>query len=149
MFACDVVKGGTCTDDTHTCVQIPSDGARLCIGAVGFVDQCPAGWPDKIEAFDKLSDERTCSACGCEPLKCSGGQYTVGDAATCDVAGAATVVVNSTNCTPVDNILDGAAASFKPVLGKPEGVGCNGGEPGGSVVATDPVSLCCKPLNTP
>lgn len=143
VSACMVPTAGTCGENLR-CVQSPSDGARLCIGKEGE-DECPAGWPDKVPAFGKVSDQRACSACGCDTLTCSGGQYTVGDAAMCDVAGAATVVVNSTDCTEVNLILDGASASFKPVLGKLETVTCTGGEPEGSVVATDPLVFCCKP----
>jgi hypothetical protein len=118
-------------------------GEQLCIRKAG-ANACPAGWDVKVEGFGGEVDQRTCTACACNPISCSGGAYTVYEALDCNGA-YANVVVNSADCTPIPNVNGTISSSRLPALGSVVQNGCSGGgQPTGTFTGTDPVTFCCK-----
>jgi hypothetical protein len=126
--------GGTC--------QPVSPGEQYCVRKTGNND-CPGGWPNKIEAFTGENDTRACSACGCNEIACTGGSYTVYDSGACDPA-FPNVLVDTDSCVNAPDIIDESAMSFLPVLGSVVQGGCFGGSAMGSFTPTGPVTFCCK-----
>jgi len=91
-----------CEDPSQLCVKTPSPPytSQTCVMRVALsaqaLPECPVDYPNRNELYEKLTDDRACSACTCSPLNggtcagkvhltstndCSaaGSDYTMGD----------------------------------------------------------------------
>ena len=135
-------SGGMACGSNGMCAPLNA-GEQLCIRKAG-VQNCPTGWPTLVKGYTGANDERVCSACTCGPATCTGGAYTIYDGINCD-ATTGNVLVNSTTCIDVPNIIDASAMSLQPQLGTPVASTCSGGVPMGTFNPTGLVTFCCRP----
>jgi hypothetical protein len=117
----------------------------LCIYQVGDV-ACPStGYTQKSLVYTGFTDDRGCSACGCDPTACTGGNVTVSPNATCGGG--------VPNAVPVACRFDGIPPTFPysaQITTAPTAGTCNptGGQPGGAAVPTGATTVCCLPPPT-
>jgi hypothetical protein len=139
-------SGGGCGPGQVCAPKIPPGfEAAICMSQEGDA-VCPAGWTDvELPVFQGGSDQRVCSACGCDSsaLACESGQFTLyaGDGCT----STSTIVIDGT-CRSIMPILgmQDAPFSYEAQPGALTGLACTGGTPSGSVETTGPLLLCCK-----
>jgi len=150
LVACAANAGGGGCSTGQACVQKPTDPAKesVCIAIQGQ-ETCPSGWTSTTMGYTKGTDNRSCTACSCDPggISCMGGSYTVYDLDQCATQGASDlpIPITSNMCTNVSVLLDGGSWSIKANLPTPSG-GCtpSGGDPAGEVQTDGPITFCCK-----
>jgi hypothetical protein len=138
----ETVGGGGCL--VGSCIPKPGPGVSTCIRKDGS-ELCPAGW-NAIEAYAKATDDRSCGVCTCTPeAQCSGGGYEFFDFNDCIPGGTPSVTIVDSTCQDATNLPDLDSWSIRRILPEPSG-SCvaSGGEPLGSVVPENPVTICCK-----
>jgi hypothetical protein len=109
------------------------------------IEDCPTGWDERIQAFDKFEDKRVCTGCGCKMSKvtCSGGAYTAFDLNDCGTGNGGPVTIDY-ECGDISDLLDGKSFGLAPTLDTPSGDPCNESVPRGAVEKSGPMTFCCK-----
>lgn len=135
---------------TETCAPIPSSPyqSRLCISSSGDI-ACPAAtYVKKTLYYTGATDGRTCTACACSSaatVSCSGtvAFYDDPNCATSPVFTSSTFVSDFTchAVTFTNSSLIDVSYSGTPSCGVPS----TAGQPSGSIVPTNPVTVCCTP----
>jgi hypothetical protein len=108
--------------------------------------KCPTGWSDKMIFYGSFDDTRDCSPCECgAPVgsKCI-AQVSVYSNNTCSGVPLLDVTVDAAGC---HNPMDGAALASKKATAVYTPGTCepSGGEPTGSAVPANPITVCCVP----
>lgn len=149
-FACYGDGGLPCPDGSFclpTSAPLPQ-GFRLCVFREDLSKECPAEYPNRHIFFEDYDDGRTCSGCSCGPPEgstCSAQILAYEDSA-CKVVQASTTVTSAPGSC-VNVISPGAAMGSKSASEATYAVGACapiGGEPGGTVFATEPALFCCR-----
>gem|GEM_PF-1140224 len=151
LCASDAPAAGACEFE-GSCMPTPEAPAEaaLCIWAPGDL-ACPSGWgyADKTLGYDSVDDTRDCTQCDCgEPAgECLDGAVFL--QAVDSGTGAA---------FQIESAPDGDCSTFPPTqivtqavwagIAPTDDVGCEpqGGEPTGTVVPADAVTVCCHGL---
>lgn len=133
-------QGSTCVAR----VQSPYEN-KLCVAKTGIAT-CPSDFSELHTAFGSFMDTRSCSSCACDAaqITCSGaasfalwsdGLCTQGLTTAAADGSCVALAANPTHIT-VTNL---------PNLSLPKAA-CTGGASAGSVVGTEPTTICCTKL---
>ncbi|EYF06970.1 hypothetical protein [Chondromyces apiculatus] len=145
----DTRQGGGC-DAGQVCQPRPPTGVPGLEGLSCLVkegtDGCDPGWTQlDVQLFAGGTDQRSCSACGCNTsaVGCTGGSVTANSRNECVPEGAQTTL--TTQCQNVTDALANDSFSLRSSLGTVTGQAtCTGGQGQGSVVTEGPTRLCCR-----
>ncbi len=143
----DVAQAGAGCGGTSVCLAKPPSPylGRFCFHRLGDVP-CPNGSDTRHVVFGGWSDTRGCNSCQCsDPAgACADGTMRVFGNGFCSL-GSNTVPMDG-SCTQLSG-----GQFFTSILyqggGQPSWVSCapSGGDPTGTVAATDPMTVCCPP----
>jgi hypothetical protein len=136
--------GGGCPSG-QACVSTGTSFGGACVRRDGS-HGCPTEFPNALTAYAGASDDRGCSACGCNAasVTCTGGSFTISDDTACQGGTNPDISVSGTTCVSARNHLDEYGGSYRAVAGTLTG-SCTvqGGQPTGSVTPSAPITLCC------
>jgi len=145
-LGCDGAPSGEgCT--AGLCVPIPEAplSPLLCIVHDGDTN-CPSGpYVEKHLTYQAVDDTRGCTDCGCgspQGVSCGGQTYLYTDHYNNTCAGGPVVVPHDgSTCVNVD-----WPGSMQFIPGSPSGGSCSesGGQPTGSALPADPLTICCE-----
>jgi hypothetical protein len=143
QVSCGLPQNAACATSS-VCVATPVPDApftRLCIHKDGDT-ACPsADYSQRFVSNKNISDSRSCTACSGTPADAGTCGTTIGVAT--DVP---TCMATPPSGYPVNTCVVGVAGHAVGGNIAPTGLDClqDGGAPGGTIAATDPVTFCCN-----
>lgn len=131
----------------QVCAPPPPAGISLCLYVKGDAPTCPAEYPAQMVFHMGVDDGRGCEPCQCsaqEGAECMAVVSAFSDSACGALAGA--VVVTDQEAACVDLVAGTALGSLSAtmVTNMPGACAKSGGEAFGTVVPSEPLTLCCQ-----
>lgn len=140
--ACDAPRAGGSCEEGSACV---GGTDALCVYVEGDAE-CPAGFPARTVVHRSLSDERTCTDCGCDSpeVECTGSvPFRPANEGRCD-SSLLTATLDVGTCERSEILHGSPEQDAKASLSVTGTCAPTGGAVEGEVTPAEPITVCCE-----